>query len=194
MPEGRTAATEPDVRWDLELSQTLSLIAALVDAGEAVVPTEGVFVQKRPEDSKAKGAGTKKNEPDAAPHFAACRVVVGKGAEADAGVLHAGSGARKGEEKHVIEDEEDQQRYGGSDGGNGGGRERPNCVGERRDSGEKGHAEQAGVNDGSHQAISKWSDLDGDVELSLKLSFGADSRVGDGAELRQDDRCCAEVD
>lgn len=91
---------------------TALLVTALVDPGEAVVPAEGVFVEEGPQDAEAEGAGGEQDEPDAATHLGAGWIVVGEGAEANAGVPHSRRGAGEREEEHVVEDKEDKQCRG----------------------------------------------------------------------------------
>src|SRR5580692_7606567 len=68
------------------------LIAALVHAGDEVVPGQAVFVEGGPEESEAEGAGGEHEGKDAAAHCGAGGVFVAEGAEGDAGAAHSGSG------------------------------------------------------------------------------------------------------
>src|SRR5262249_27387062 len=67
------------------------LVTALVHAGEAIVPGQAIVVEERPDEAEAAGCDRKNEREDAAAHGFAAGVVVGEGAEADAGVAHAGS-------------------------------------------------------------------------------------------------------
>src|SRR6185312_2000163 len=77
-------------------------VAALIHAGDAVVPAEALFVEPGPEETKAERAGREENREDAATHGGAGGVVVGEGAEADASVTHSGRGLGEGEEEELV--------------------------------------------------------------------------------------------
>src|SRR5271168_3232874 len=93
--------------------KTNLLVAALVDAGEAVVPGEAVGVYPGPEEAEAAGESGEQEGEGAAAHLGAGGVFVGEGAEADAGVAHAGGGVREGEEEDLIQRGEDEECHAG---------------------------------------------------------------------------------
>src|ERR1700733_311967 len=84
------------------------LVAALIHAGDTVVPAEAVFIEPRPEKANTERARSEDRGEDAAAHCGACGVVVVEGAERGAGVAHAGSRLRQGEEQKLVE----QGEYG----------------------------------------------------------------------------------
>lgn len=93
------------------------LIAALVHAGDAVVPAQGIFVEAGPEVAEAEWDGGEDGGEDAAAHGGAGGVVVGEGAEADAGVAHAGGALGEGEEEGLVEQGEEEEDSCCSDDG-----------------------------------------------------------------------------
>src|ERR1700760_1088365 len=93
------------------------LVAALIHAGDAVVPAEAVLVEPGPEEADAKWAGGEDCGEDAAAHGGAGGVVVAEGAEADAGVTHPGCRFGEGEEEKLVDEGEDDEGDGSSDCG-----------------------------------------------------------------------------
>src|SRR5271168_4611474 len=93
-----------------------SLVAALVHARNAVVPTEAVLVHPGPEEADTERAGGEDRGEDAAAHGRAGRVVIGEAAETDAGVAHAGGGFAEGEEEELIQQRKNSQSAGRPDG------------------------------------------------------------------------------
>ena len=78
------------------------LVAALVHAGDAVMPAEAFVVEAGPEEADADGAGGQDGGEDAAAHLGAGGVFVGQGAEADTGVAHTEGGFGEGEEEEMV--------------------------------------------------------------------------------------------
>ena len=148
----------------MQQQEAAGLVAALVHAGDAVVPAQAVVVEKGPEEAYAKRAGREQAGEEAAAHGGAGGVLVGEGAEADAGETHAGGGFGKGEEEDLVEKVE--EREGGEDrngcelrghvaGGVGGGESFEKLArgeSEGGDEGEQAGCDDADVDDGGHEA------------------------------------------
>ena len=140
------------------------LVAPLIHAGDAVVPAEAVVVEPGPEKADAERAGGEDGGEDAAAHGRAGRVVVGEGAERDAGVTHAGGRFSESEEQKLVEQGEHRESAGSADGGclqSDVGRGCPDSMsalefadgeGEGRDEDEECGGDDTAVDGGSHEA------------------------------------------
>ena len=80
------------------------------------MPAEAVGVYPGPEQAEAEGDGGEQEGEGSAAHLGSGGVFVGEGAEADAGVVHAGGCVREGEEEELIEGGEDEERHRAGDG------------------------------------------------------------------------------
>jgi len=173
-------------------------VAALIHAGDAVVPAEALFVEPGPEETNAERAGREENREDAATHGGAGGVVVGEGAEADAGVTHSGRGLGEGEEEELVDHGEDEEDSGSGEDGElgrqmGGVGEglaaHPACgVGEGGDEGEQGREDDGGVDDAGHEAEAERGGQGSGLgdEGGVEKRFGGFDRNGLGAGGEQD--------
>lgn len=181
-------------RWLLE-----GLVGPLVHAGDAVVPAESVLIEECPENAEAERRKREEGGKDAAAHGRASRVFVGEGAEADAGIAHAGRAVRKGEEEELVEDSEYGQGAARARDGDGARDLKDGAlsgeVGEsEREGGGEGYLngeDEADVDDGSHEAKADRRCLRDDVwKVAGVLSFrevgGGESGEEDGGPLRRD--------
>ncbi len=172
------------------------LVSSLVHAGDAVVPTQGVLVEQGPEEAEAEGAGGEEGCDDAAAHGGSGGVFVGEGAEANAGVAHAGGSVGEGEKEELVEESEGGEGADGAGDGQGA-RDFDDGVlagevgeGEGEDGGEGDldGEDEADVDDGGHEAEAdgrRLRDAGGEVlELRVAGEFG-DGKSGeeDGGPL-----------
>lgn len=132
------------------------------------MPAQAVFVEERPDDAEAEGCGRENDRQDTAAHGIARRVVVGEGAEADAGVAHSGGRVGEGEEEVLVDQAEQEDSSAGGDSGGlegqveaAGGEARGD---EREGRGEEDESEEDshGVDGGGHEAEFERGHLEGD--------------------------------
>lgn len=181
----------------------------MVHAGEAVVPAEAFFVEPGPEETQAEGGGGHDGTQDAAAHGFASGVLVGEGAEGDAGVVHAGRGFAEGKEEQVVEGPEEGEGRCGADGCGGqadgdGRRCGVDEVGRGEAGGcddKAGEGDEGGEDDGSVDAGGHEAKLDGG-DLGVGLGDGGGGVVGfelrggefSGAGVEVGDRVSVEED
>lgn len=76
------------------------------------MPAQGVLIEQRPEKPEAEWEGGEQSGEDAVAHGGVGGILVGEGAEADAGVAHAGRGVGQSEKEHLVEQSEHDEGTG----------------------------------------------------------------------------------
>jgi LPS-assembly protein len=146
------------------------------------VPAEAVVVHPDPGEAEAEGAGGHDGGKGAAAHGLARGIVVGEGAERDAGVAHAGGGVGEGEEEHLEDDGEEKQR-GGSGAGERGQVElqqaRAGDVADGRGEAEERGADADSVDGSGHDAAMGGGGLRLEGEVGVGVAVPLRAR-GDG--------------
>lgn len=135
------------------------------------MPSEVVFVEDGPDEAEANGQNGEEQGEEASAALGAGGDVAFEGAEAEAGVLHAGRGSGEGEEEGLIEGGDDHQGNGGAELDFAQAGEFAGVVCSHDGGGDKGSGNQCEVEHGGQEAAVEGGQLEGRSRLRLGLRF-----------------------